>query len=126
MKRVRYLAGAAGLAPMALGAIAGGGAQAAAEPTGHGKAVVPYAQAPRGVVPDLVGRNFVRESCGTPFQDWLKVFTWSATGGQHELCFGGHGVSAVRIYHVEFVSTGNNGVAFSLYYNGKYHYCVQQ
>jgi hypothetical protein len=126
MKRVRYLAGAVGLAPMALGAVAAGGAHVAAAVTGHGKtetphvaaagvhrhgkAVTPYAwtywaQRHRPVTPDINRVNCKDKG------DWLKVYQSSAT---HVDCFANAGSEFVKIYKIDYVYTGNNKVGFAL------------
>jgi hypothetical protein len=118
MKRVRYLAGAAGLAPMVLGAVAGGGAHTAADVTGHGTTAAPYARAHRGPVPDIT-----REDCfSIGLHHWLAVWQSYSNG---EDCFAQAGAENVKIYNFDYIWTGNNGVYFSLYYKGNYYPCEE-
>ncbi len=118
MKRVRYLAGAVGLAPITLGAAAAGGAHAtAAEVAGHGKTVSLQGATRHqrwGPVQD-----FSRIRCSTPGQ-WVKVYQSNVTG---EDCFVNYGSEAVKIYHIDYVYTGYYVLSFTLSEKGRYFTC---
>ncbi len=118
MKRVRYLVGAAGLAPMAIGTVAAGGAHsAAAGVTGHGTTVAARGTLrPWGPIPDIE-----RVDCAAR-GDWLIV-SQSDFAGQD--CFANAGHENVKIYHIDAVYTGNNGVDFVVDYKGVSYGCSQ-
>jgi hypothetical protein len=111
VKRVRYLAGAAGLAPLAFGmGTATAATHAGAEATGHAKTVSLHAASghrPAGpaVVPDIT-----RVDCSHT-GDWLWVYQ---SDSAHADCFANAGSEDVKIYHIDVVYTGNNGVSFWL------------
>lgn len=119
MKRVRYLVGAAGLAPVAVGALAAGAAPAAAV-TSHGKAVALHATNGRqpGMIPDINRVNCI--SSGVVNSQYLAVYTGSGTD-----CFANAGAENVRIYHVDDIYTGNNGVSAHLTQGVHTYYCVE-
>ncbi len=116
MKRVRYLTGVAGLAPMAIGAVAVGGAHAtAAEAAGHAKTVSLRATiGQRTQIPDINRVNCSAHGA------WLRV-EQSDLGGED--CFANSGSEFVKIYHIDYVYTGNNGVAFTLSEHGTPYDC---
>jgi hypothetical protein len=114
MKQVRYLVGAVGLAPMAIGAAAGTHATVA-EMGGHAKTVAANdTLGPRRAIPDI---NYV--NCSNP-GDWLRVYHSSAT---HENCYANAGHETLLTYDFDYLYTGNNGVAITLYQSGIHHQC---
>lgn len=119
MKRVRYLAGAVGLAPMALGAVAGTGAHAA-DVTGQTKTVAAYPlRVHQHPAPDIQSI-----ACSAWGGDWLKVlYNHTANNPGSLRCFEDGGATGVYLPHFSWIYTGNNLAFFSIYYDGRSYGC---
>jgi hypothetical protein len=123
MKRVRYLAGAAGLVPITL-AMAGTPmvAHAAAGPANAKRVSLHHVHGHPGLGPRARARvrpDINRVNCSKA-GDWLYVFQ---SNDAHADCFANAGSEVVKIYKIDSVYTGNNGVYYSLSHDGKYWDC---
>jgi hypothetical protein len=119
MKRVRYLAGAVGIAPLAMGALTAAPTPANAEVASHGKTVSLHAAAGHqaGITPDIR-----RVSCY--YSGVARVF-YGFLGPWFSTCFASAGAEHVNIIDFHSMDTGNNGVFAIINESGRNYYCLQ-
>ncbi len=122
MKRVCYLAGAIGIAPIAAGTLVAGNGHAAAEVTSHGKTVSLHAATGHQArtIPDIN-----RSSCWFHSSTALKVNYINGSGYDTVSCFYNGGSSDPNIHNAISIWTGNNGMSAHITENGHTYYCVE-
>jgi hypothetical protein len=116
MKRVRYLAGAAGIAPMAVGALGAGTGPATAAVTSPGKTVSLHTASRHQAQnhPDIFSSSWCLQA------GFLRVFFLH---GFVDKCYGDSGIVYPNLPFVTKIYTGNNGMSASITENGHAYYC---
>jgi|SRR5580658_4744645 hypothetical protein len=117
MKRVRYLAGVVGIAPIAAGALLAGAAPATAQAVSHGKTVSLHAAAGHQarILPDISWSLFCNNNP-------LKVYN----SGGNKTCYvnGGYtDFSSGAFPNFSKIYTGNNEAFAVVAENGHRYYC---